>query len=115
MFSDICSHVLDCHNNNKIVFLGGDFNSRPCDLNDLPNDGSWKYVPNIDTSKNFFPELCKVGGIMPINHLRLNNKEFSGDFTYIKSNKKSQIDYILTDKNGPKYVKDFNVIQRIGT
>ena len=116
MFAELCSHIIECHRMNKIVYLGGDLNCRPGNLNNISRDKSWSYTDNIDLKnnshgRNFFPELCKVANIMPVNHLKYNNKKFPGDFTYIKSEKKSQIDFVLTDKNGRKYLQEFNVVQ----
>ena len=30
--------IIECREYNKMVFLGGDFNSRPCGLNNIRND-----------------------------------------------------------------------------
>ena len=41
LFGELCTHIMGCHDNNKIVFMGGDLNRRPGDLNKLTNDTSW--------------------------------------------------------------------------
>ena len=51
-----------------------------------------------------------AGGIFPLNHLKYRGKSFDGDCTYFKGNKKSQIDYFYTNKDGLK-LKNF-VIQK---
>ena len=48
---------------------------------------------------------------MPLNHLKYKNKKFIGDYTYEKAGKKSQIDYVLTDKEGRNLVSEFFIIQ----
>ena len=40
-----------------------------------------------------------------------NSKEFPGDFTYIKADMKSQIDFALIDRIGRKLIQEFNIIQ----
>ena len=37
------------------------------------------------------------------------NKTFPGDFTYYKTEKKSQIDYVFTTRAGMKFVKNFSI------
>ena len=85
MFAELCSHIIECHRMNKIVYLGGDLNCRPGNLNNISRDKSWSYTDNIDLKnnshgRNFFPELCKVANIMPVNHLKYNNKKFPGSW-----------------------------------
>ena len=100
MFAELCAHVIECHSLNKTVFMGGDLNSRPGDLNAL--NTSWHYNSNVDVNINghgrgLFSDMCKTAHIMPINHLKYKRKEFPGDFTYHKGDSKSQIDFALTD------------------
>ena len=40
MFAELCAYVLDCHERSKIVYLGGDFNSRPGDFNCIIHENS---------------------------------------------------------------------------
>ena len=60
--------------------------------------------------RTYFKDLCRINKILPINHLTYKNKIFAGDFTYIKSEKKSQIDFCLTNEEGREYIADFNVL-----
>ena len=46
--------------------------------------------------------------MFPINH-KYRNKVYHGDFTYIKNDKKSQIDFALTNKEGRKCILSFEV------
>ena len=39
----------------------------------------------------------------------MHNKTYPGDFTYLKAEKKSQIDYVFTDRIGVKSIKDFSI------
>ena len=48
---------------------------------------------------------------MPVNQIIYNGKEFSGDYTYIKDDKKFQIDFLLTSANGREYIEDFQIIE----
>ena len=45
--------------------------------------------------------------ILPLNHLDTGRIVFTGDYTYIKVGKKSQIDYVFT--NNHKKVKQFYI------
>ena len=46
---------------------------------------------------------------MALNHLRMCGKTYPGDFTYYKAEKKSQLDFVFTDRVGMKYVKDYTI------
>ena len=48
--------------------------------------------------------------MMPLNHCHYYNAIWEGKFTYHKSGNSSQIDFILVNKNGPKFVRNFNII-----
>ena len=116
MFSELCAHIIGCHENSKTVFMGGDLNSRPGDLNKLTNNSLWNFACNVDKNtnahgRNFFAAICEDAQIMPVNHLKYKNKEFVGDFTYQKGDTRSQIDFAMTDSNGRKCIIDFIIIQ----
>ena len=116
MFAELCAYVIECHERNKTVFIGGDCNSRPGDLNGILPGSTWKYDKNVDKNLNshgkfYFQDLCTTANVMPLNHLRYKKLKFDGDFTYQKANKKSQIDYVLTDSEGRKLVSKFSIIQ----
>ena len=116
MFTELGSYIMDCHERNKVVFIGGDFNSRPGDLNEIRTDNLWRYDENVDKNNNshgrtFFKDFCTTADVMPLNHLNYKNRKFIGDFTYEKAGKNSQIDYVLTDKEGRNLVTQFFVVQ----
>ena len=77
-------------------FIGGDFNSRPGDLNIIGmNSLKWRFSQNIDTFVNtngrYIATMCQHLKLLPLNHCIYYNKYFEGNFTNYKSNKKSQI------------------------
>ena len=85
-----------------IPFIGGDFNSRLGNINELSSRSlHWRYNENVDTSRNGnyndFVTLCEVLKISPINHCLHKDRIFNGHWTYFKSNKKSQIDFLVTN------------------
>ena len=53
--------------------------------------------------------MCSVGNLFPVNHLVHRGKVFEGDYTYFKGEKKSQIDFVYTSKNGLKIIKNFAI------
>ena len=98
-----------------IIFIGGDFNSRLGDLNLLSE--SWHYSKNVDVTTNvhgrtFMTDVCKRNDIYPINHLKYKCTNFEGDFTYIKNEKKSQIDFTLTTSDGRNHITSFSIINQ---
>ena len=112
-FARLCDLLLKCRDKGLTPFLGGDFNSRLGELNNLPC--RWKYLPNCDTNQNnygktYFVDMCTTCKICPINNIVYKRKEFKSDFTYIKHNKKSHIDFILTNKDGLNNVTQFSII-----
>lgn len=112
-FARLCELLLKCREKGLTPFLGGDFNSRLGELNNLPC--RWTYLPNCDTTQNnygktYFVDMCTTCKICPINNIVYKRKEFKSDFTYIKHNKKSHIDFILTNKDGLNNVTNFNII-----
>lgn len=106
LFSKLASHIISQINNGYIPLIGGDFNSRLKDLNYLSQlcNSDWKYDDNVDNFTNshssYFKDLCISCNILPLNHLKLRNVMLPGQFTYRKSDKKSQIDYILLNQAG---------------
>jgi hypothetical protein len=79
------------------------------------DDGKWKYVENVDKNTNghgrtFFKDLCVVGNVKPINGLKFSQKTFKNDFTFLRSNGRSQIDFCLTNQIGRRKVKDFDIL-----
>ena len=115
MFADVGAMLAECKEKGLIPYIGGDFNSRPGDLNDLDEDSTWKYEPNVDISTNkhgrtFFKDICYVGNVKPINALKFCHKEFDNDFTFIRSNGKSQIDFCLTNPAGRRHIRGFKIL-----
>ena len=53
-------------------------------------------------------DICKRNNIYPINHLKYIRSTFDGDFTYYKNEKKSQIDFILTNCVGREFITSFS-------
>ena len=95
-----------------IPFIGGDFNSRIGNMEDLRNN--WTYFPNCDTTvnnygKTYFIDLCRTCKINPVNNLKYKGKYLKGDFTYIKGRKASQIN-LLTNNDGLSNIQDFKII-----
>ena len=97
-----------------IPFIGGDFNSRLGDLNQISAQSlKWIYNANIDTKTNShgtsLADVCQLHKILPLNHCRYRNKKWDGKFTYFKAGKQSQIDFCLTTQHGRQLVKDFKI------
>ena len=112
MFSDVASLLLDCKEKSIVPIVGGDFNARPGDLNTYFN--SMNYTSNIDRNSNnhgktYFPDICKTGDIFPLNHLKYKKKQYTGAYTYHKTGKNSQIDFVLTNRLGMNYITDFQI------
>lgn len=115
MFTDIINLLMNCKERNIIPILGGDFNCRPGNLNSL--DVNMKYAENVDKNSNkhgitYFKDICTVGNVFPINHLIFRKKQFPGAFTYHKSDKHSQIDFVLTNNIGIRSVECFSIIDK---
>ena len=92
--------------------MGGDLNCRFGDMNTLFNVDHLVYEPNVDGTSNkhgsiYGKDICSASGIFPLNHLMHKGKPFEGDFTYHKGGKKSQIDFVFTDKEGLQLIKNF--------
>ena len=55
--------------------------------------------------------MCEALNILPLNHCIYYDKSLDGDFTYHKSGKRSQIDFILTDNRGRRFVNIFDIVK----
>ena len=67
MFADVGALLAECKEKGLTPYVGGDFNSRPGDLNVLDDDDTWKYEPNVDNNTNkhgrrFFKDLFRWKG-----------------------------------------------------
>ena len=115
MFSDLSLILIECHEKGLIPFIGGDFNSRPGNLDSL-GDGKWRYNANKDTNQNqhgktFFRDLCAACKVNPVNGMIYDKKEFQNDFTFVRGRAKSQIDFVLTDDIGRRHISSFQILQ----
>ena len=54
--------------------------------------------------------MCETLKILPLNHCLYGKNQFAGGFTYFKANKKSQIDFVVTDNAGRKQVTDLELV-----
>ena len=114
MFADVDAMLTKCVQNGYIPFFGGDFNSRLGNLNELAS--TWKYEDNCDTRSNshgrtLMTDICKRNKMYPVNHLKHKGIVFDGGFTYIKNDKKSQIDYVITNRQGRGNIVSFHIIK----
>ena len=75
MFSDLASSIYECIENERVPFVGGDFNSRLGDLNNFAHSIglNWKYSQNMDSNTNshsrLLRDLCNLCKVLPFNHL----------------------------------------------
>ena len=114
MFSELGSFLISLREKKLAPIMGGDLNCRFGDLNQLMEGQGMLYENNADPTTNkhgrtYGKDLCTVGDIFPLNHLKYRSRVFAGDFTYFKGGKKSQIDFIFTNKAGLRSVKDFDI------
>ena len=94
-------------------FIGGDMNARLGDINILSEKTlKWRYKQNIDPVANShgkrLADLCELHKILPLNHCCYYSTVWDGNFTYNKAGKHSQIDLVLTNGKGRRYVVDFD-------
>lgn len=50
----------------------------------------------------YFTDSCKRNNVLPLNYLILGDTTFHSDLTHHKGDKRSQIDYVITDSVGRK-------------
>ena len=115
MFADVGALLADCDQKGLVPYVGGDFNSRPGDLHLINTDTTWTYESNIDNKTNkhgktFFHDICCAGNLKPINGMKYYGKTFDNNFTFIRSNGQSQIDFCLTNTTGRKTMKNFKIL-----
>ena len=53
--------------------------------------------------------MCELLNILPLNHSFYRGKYFVGGYTYFKGNKKSQIDYLITNNYGRAKIIKFEI------
>ena len=56
------------------------------------------------------PTCCILCQILPYNHLTYNGRNSPGNFTFLKDDKKSQVDLFLTNTYGRQHVTNFEII-----
>ena len=117
MFGVLGSSLLSLRERNLVAILGGDMNCRFGQLNLAFKEQRLAYIENTDTTSNYYGrtygiDLCNGCKIFPLNHLRMHDRTFPGGFTYYKADKKSQIDYVFTDKAGMKYIEKYEICDK---
>ena len=114
MFGELSNYLLSAREKNLTPIIGGDFNCQYGDLNIAFQHANRLYNTNMDATSNkhgqtYGKDLCKLNEIFALNHLTNRGKVFDGDFTYHKGDKKTQIDYVYTNKGGLNYITDFTI------
>ena len=56
-------------------------------------------------------DMFEISQILPLNHCKYYENCFEGHWTYFKGNKKSQIDFVLTDKKGRRNVTSYEIVK----
>ena len=89
LFANIDVLLSRCREINYVLFIGGDFNVRLGDLNNLSTK-SGIYENNCDKTANkhertYMTDICRRNKVSPVNHLKYKGQTFNGTFTYFKS------------------------------
>ena len=58
-----------------------------------------------------FSDMCELLKILPLNHCFYRGKCFTGGYTYFKGDKKSQIDYVITNNIGRAKIAKFAIVE----
>ena len=114
MFSHLSTLLISARKKKLTAILGGDISCRYGELNGIFQEMNLHYEVNVDMvssmhGRTYGKDICQVGDVFPLNHLIHGRKAFPGDFTYIKANTKSQIDFVYTNKDGLKNVKELYI------
>ena len=76
------------------------------------NPLKWGYSKDVghDTNSHcaLFSDMCEL---LPLNHSSYSGKYCTGGYTYFKSNKKSQIDYVITNNYGRAKINKFKITE----
>ena len=96
-------------------YVGGDFNNRIGNMNSISDKSlKWRCSENVDKDSNsnkcHFTSMCEMLKVLPLNHCKFYNRQFDGGFTYFKADRKSQIDFVVTDNVGRRDVVDFKLV-----
>ena len=114
MFCELASLIMSSREKKLIPIMGGDLNCRFGNMTHAFREQNLAYDENADNSTNshgltYGIDMCNSCNVFPINHLKVGNCSFTGDYTYYKADKKSQIDFIFTDSAGVKSILYFAI------
>ena len=100
-------------NSNCVVLGGGDLNGRVGDIKGRLPTENMMYLPNVDSILNEHGKeilkICRTYKCFIVNNLKLDNKEFKGDFTFQKGGRKAQNDLILANTTALSAIEQFKV------
>ena len=103
--------TLTTHDRNRNVIVCGDLNSR---LGNIDGLNGLSYTSNPDTEVNQHGrkmlDICKCNKLVPLNMLIKDTVNFDGDFTFTRSNLKSQNDWIMVSKDMTQSIETFNLL-----
>ena len=113
MFVQIDEILSDYKRYNYTPLIAGDFKSQIGDI-DYIYPTTWNFKANCDAVMNkhgmvHLSDLCKRNKVFPLHHIQYKDKIFHGDFTYEKSHRKSEIDFVLTDDTSRGLVTKFQI------
>ena len=102
MFSHLSTLLISAREKKLTAILGGDINCRYGELNGISQEMNLHYEVNVDMVSNmhgrtYGKDMCQVGDVFPLNHL-IHGR-----------NTKSQIDFVYTNKDGLKNVKELYI------
>ena len=112
----LCSEFMDSDEKKLPMMAMGDTNTRLGDLNSIQQQH--RYTDNPDqvineNGKHFREMLFNTTSALPVNHLINETSKFDGGFTFCRNNKRSQIDWCLSNSYQMPYLNEF-VIDRNG-
>ena len=112
--SDLCKIILTSKQRGLLPILG-DTNCRYGNLNCIFREQNICYgeivvAISYHHGRTYGTDMCISCNIFLVNHLKMCNKTYAGDFTYFKGYKKSQIYFVYTDRIGIKHLKKFDMV-----
>ena len=113
IYADI-PYFINHIDSDAVIIGGGDLNSRIGNCKRTPfNVSNCFYRPNPDTTVNshglFLKRLCSAYKYFILNNLTVGDRNFDGDFTVEKANRRSQNDICITNLSGFKYITEFKI------
>ena len=104
------ANVFSPKNSSTVIIGGGDVNSRVGDLKmKLPVNCS--YRKNVDEVTNEYGKLltsvCQSVKSYVVNNMDIGLLSMGGDFTFMKGDRKSQNDLILSNSSGLSVIRNF--------